>query len=177
MKTHKILTLVGGISKGSINQKLYRALKKAAPEGVEFSDFDISTLPFFSQDIENDPPPSVVDLKSKIEAADGILFITPEYNRSIPGVLKNAIDWASRPYGKSVWKDKKALIMGISPGKAGTTSAQLHLRTILMNLGILVMPKEIYLIQSETLSETGDFASDKTKDFIVKNIKYLSDFI
>lgn len=177
MATHNILTLVGGISKGSINQKLFIAIKKAAPAGIEFSDFDISTLPFYSQDIENDLPQAVRDLKSKIESADGILFITPEYNRSIPGVLKNAIDFASRPYGKSVWKGKKAMVMGMSPGKAGTTSAQLHLRTTLMNLGIMVMPQEVYLVLSETLNESGDFVSDKTKDFVLKNIKSFSDFI
>src|SRR5690606_33682416 len=112
--------------------------------------FDITTLPFFSQDIETDPPAQVKDLKSKIENADGLLFITPEYNRSIPGVLKNAIDFASRPYGKSAWKGKKALMMGMSPGKAGTMSAQLQLRTTLMSLGISVMPQpEVYLVHAE----------------------------
>lgn len=174
----KILTLVGGISKGSINQKLFRAIKKVAPKEIEFSDFDISTLPFFSQDIENDPPDVVKNLKELITNADGILFITPEYNRSVPGVLKNAIDWASRPFGKSVWKGKKAFVIGMSPGKTGTMSSQLHLRTVLMAVGVQTMAQpEIYLTTSETLNDAGNFAIEKTRDYILKALKTFTDFI
>jgi chromate reductase len=178
MKTQKILALVGGISKNSINRKLFKALRGIAPQNIEFSDFDISTLPFFTQDLENDPPPFVKVLKSQIESADGILFVTPEYNRSVPGVLKNAIDWASRPYGHSVWKSKKAAIMGMSPGKAGTMAAQQHLRLILSALGVSVLTlPEIYLVSSETLDDHGEFVSDKTKQYLQNFLKTFSEFL
>ena len=178
MKQLKVLTLVGGISKNSINKELYNAIKGVTPQNLELSTFDISELPFFSQDIENDPPGKVKDLKNLIQSSDAILFITPEYNRSIPGVLKNAIDWASRPYGTSAWKGKKAAVLGMSPGKTGTMSAQQHLRLILNSLNITVLPQpEIYLTHSETLNEAGEFASDRTKEFIKKFLGTFSDFI
>src|SRR4051812_39838995 len=98
METIKLLTLVGGISSKSLNKRYFNAIKDLAPEGFEFIEIDISKLPFFSQDLEFDPPDIVTEYKEKIREADAVLFITPEYNRSIPGVLKNAIDWGSRPY-------------------------------------------------------------------------------
>lgn len=152
MAKHKILTLVGGISKGSINQKLFRAIKKVAPNDLEFSDFDISTLPYFSQDIEVNTPEIVSKLKTQIENADAVLFITPEYNRSIPGVLKNAIDWGTRPGGKNSFDKKKAAVLGMSAEKTGTMSAQAHLRTILTGCGAYTMPKpEMYLYVNDTM--------------------------
>lgn len=178
MKTQKILALVGGISKNSINRKLFHAIKDITPENIEFSEFDISLLPFFSQDLEGDLPSIVRDLKSQVETADAIFFVTPEYNRSIPGVLKNAIDWASRPYGKSVWRGKKAAIVGMTPGKIGTAAAQQHLRLILSALGVFVLPlPEIYLIESETLNDKGEFVSDRTREYIQKFLNTFSDWV
>lgn len=99
MTTPRILTLIGGISQDSLNKKLFHAVEALVGPRAQFIPFDISRLPFFSQDLENDPPDYVTFFKDEIREADAILFITPEYNRSIPGVLKNAIDWGSRPYG------------------------------------------------------------------------------
>jgi chromate reductase len=178
METQKILTLVGGISKNSINQKLFLAIKGIAPQNMEFTTFDISKLPFYSQDLELDLPGVVRDLKSQIEGADAIFFVTPEYNRSVPGVLKNAIDWASRPYGKSVWKSKKAAIVGMSPARTGTMASQQHLRLILSALGVQVLTlPEIYLMASETLNDKGEFSTEKTKEFILKFLKTFSEFV
>lgn len=178
MAKHKILTLVGGISRGSINQRLYRAIKKAAPADIEFSDFDISTLPFFSQDIEVNTPELVKNFKALIDSADGILIITPEYNRSIPGVLKNALDWGTRPSGKNSLNNKKAAILGMSAGKTGTMSAQGHLRAILVGCGVYTMPKpEMYLYVNDTMGEGDDFGSEKTKEYVLKFLKSFSDFI
>jgi len=178
MAKHKILTLVGGISKGSINQRLFRAIKKIAPSELEFSDFDISTLPFFSQDIEGNSPEAVKKFKSQVESADAILFITPEYNRSIPGVLKNAIDWGTRPSGKNSLEKKKAAILGMSAGKTGTMSAQQHLRAILTGCGVYTLPKpEMYLYVNDTMGEGDEFGSEKTKEYFLKFLKSFSDFI
>ncbi len=178
MSKIKVLTLVGGIAKGSINKKLFISIKKIAPENLVFTDFDIASLPFYSQDLEENPPKEVVQLKKLISESDGILFITPEYNRSIPGVLKNAIDWASRPREKNPWNKKRAAVLGMSPGNPGTMSAQQHLRFILncLNIQVLAQP-EVYLKYSETLNDDGEFASEKTKEFILKFLKGFSDFI
>lgn len=141
MQTPTILTLIGGISQGSLNRKLYRALTALAEDEAEFIAFDISKLPYFSQDLELDPPDSVTFFKEAIREADAILFITPEYNHSIPGVLKNAIDWGSRPYGMNLWEKMPAGIMGASLTVAGTYGAQQHLRQILSYLNLNVMNK------------------------------------
>lgn len=179
MRKLKVLALVGGISKGSINQKLFKAISKIAPEGFEFTNFDISRLPFFSQDIESNPPSEVMELKSLIESSDAILIVTPEYNRSMPGVLKNAIDWGSRPDGKNSWAEKKAAVLGMSSGKTGTLSAQQHLRATLVNVGVLAMPKPgLYLYAGDTMNEAGDdFGSPKSKDFILQFLVAFEKFI
>ena len=178
MGTKTILTLVGGISKNSLNQKLFYAVQDQAPEGLEVKRFDISTLPFFSQDIENNPPPSVRDFKNQIEQAQAILFITPEYNRSIPGVLKNAIDWGSRPHGQNAWTKKPAGVMGASMGAIGTFGAQNHLRQILSALNIRTMPQpDFYLNGSKSFDENGKLTDDRTKEFIKKYWAAFSEWI
>lgn len=136
----KVAVFIGGISKGSLNKRFFNeAAKLCAGGDMEFTVADIAALPFFSQDIENDPPRSVREMKSLVAASDAVLFVTPEYNRSIPGVLKNAIDWCSRPPGQSVWKEKPAAMMGATASTLGTFSAQQHLRTICTQLDIRVM--------------------------------------
>jgi chromate reductase len=179
MRRLKILAIVGGISKGSINQKLFKAISKIAPENFEFTNFDISRLPYFSQDIENAPPNEVTEFKSLIESSDAVLLITPEYNRSIPGVLKNAIDWGSRPYGKNSWAKKKAAVLGMSAGKTGTLAAQAHLRDTLAGVGVSTMPQpQLYLYIKDTMNEAGDdFGSDKTKEFMLGFLKAFENFI
>ena len=169
MAGKNILGLVGGISKGSLNKKLFHAVQKLSPPGVTLESFDISTLPFFSQDLENDPPAEVIDLKNKIKNADAVLIVTPEYNHSVPGVLKNAIDWASRPPGKGVWEKKWVGIMGASAGNGGTYGAQQHLRAVLSQLDTRTMRKPEFLMNgSKSFDEKGDLIDTKSEEFIKK---------
>lgn len=136
----KVLVLIGGISKDSVNKQLFSNVKELAGDEFEFDVLDIVELPCYSQDFEDDMPQVVKNMKARAEACDGLLFITPEYNRSIPGVLKNAIDLGSRPSGYNCWAGKPAAIIGAAVGTAGTYGAQSHLRDILTELSVCLMP-------------------------------------
>lgn len=165
----KIAVIVGSLRKDSYNKKLGKALEKLAAGQMEFVFVDIGSLPLFNQDLEASVPVSVTKLKSDVESADGVLFITPEYNRSIPGVLKNAIDWGSRPYGKSSWAGKPAAICGTSPGAIGTAVAQNHLRAI--TGGFLDMPTmgqpEMYIgYKDEYFDADNNVVNEGTKKFL-----------
>ena len=169
MNMTNILVIVGGISKGSLNQKLFRAFRDLAAKEYLMESFDISQLPFFSQDLEEDLPSIVRDFKTKIEASSAILFITPEYNRSFPGVIKNAIDWGSRPYGKNSWNKKTAGLIGASIGSIGTFGAQNHLRQVLNCLDLQIMNQpEFYLNGSKAFDENGKLNDPKIQSFIEK---------
>src|SRR6185436_1902163 len=130
----KILGLAGSLRKASFNRLALKAAQGLVPAGTTLEIFELPDLPGFNQDLEKTPPAAVTELKAKIRAADAILLVTPEYNYSIPGVLKNAIDWCARPYGDSAWKGKPVAIMGASPGLLGTARAQYHLRQCLVFL-------------------------------------------
>src|SRR5690625_14951 len=134
----KIGVFVGSLRKDSINRKLARALVKEAPEGFEFEDIPIDQVPHFNQDLESNLPESVVALKRQIESMDGYIFVTPEYNRSFPGVLSNAIDWASRPYGQNSFAGKPAMVAGASIGSISSAMAQQHLRNSLVFVDVYV---------------------------------------
>jgi len=136
MAQYRIAVVVGSIRKDSFNKKLALALEKLFPVDFSFTHVRIDDLPPYNQDDDGNPPAQVTRLKGEITAAQGLLFFTPEYNRSIPGVLKNAIDHASRPYGKSVWNGKPAGVLGASVGPIGTALAQQHLRNILAYLNV-----------------------------------------
>ncbi len=136
MSHHEIAVFVGSLRKDSSNRKLATALAKLAPTEFSFKQIEIGDLPLYTQDDDASPSASVKRLKSEIASAQGLLFVTPEYNRSIPGVLKNAIDHASRPYGKSVWAGKPAGVIGASVGAIGTAMAQQHLRNVLAYLDV-----------------------------------------
>ena len=156
MKKLKILSLLGGISKDSINKKLYQALVTIAGPEYQFQLADLSHFPFYSQDLEMDPPDIITEFKEQIRENDAILFVTPEYNRSIPGVLKNAIDWGSRPYGQNLWDKLPAGVLGASIGNIGTFGAQHHLRQILSYLNMYVMNQpEFYLNASKAFDVNG----------------------
>src|SRR5215470_16294572 len=135
----KIAVIVGSLRQDSINRKLAEALAKLAAPKAQFAFCKIDDLPLFNQDLEPSPPAAVTRLKGEIESADGVLIVTPEYNRSIPGVLKNAIDWASRPYGKNSFNGKPTAGIGASGGAIGTAAAQQHLRSILAYLHVTLM--------------------------------------
>ena len=136
MNSYQIAVVVGSLRKESVNRKLAQALAKLAPPNLSFKYLNIGDLPLYNQDEEAHPGAAVVRLKQEIAGAQGLLFVTPEYNRSIPGALKNAIDHASRPYGKNAWAGKPAGVIGASVGAIGTALAQQHLRNILAYLDV-----------------------------------------
>jgi chromate reductase len=144
-----------------------RAAQSLAPADMKIEIADISGLPGFTEDDEQTPPPRVVELKKHIQAANAILFVTPEYNYSIPGVLKNAIDWASRPYGKSAWTGKPAAIMGASIGRIGTARAQYHLRQslVFLNMPVVIQP-EVMIAEAQNQFADGELKNEESKKLI-----------
>lgn len=176
----KIAVVVGSLRKESYNKKLARSLEKLAKGKMEFIFVDIGALPLFNQDLETNVPASVIKLKSDIESADAILFVTPEYNRSIPGVLKNAIDWASRPYGKSSWAGKPAAVCGTSPGAIGTAVAQAHLKGILagyLDMPLLGQPEMYIVYKEENFDADYNVTNESTKKFLQGFIDKFADWI
>ncbi len=158
----KIAVFVGSLQKDSLNKKLAKNLEEIAPAGTEFDYISIGSLPLFNQDLEGDFPAEAKKAKEQVEAADGVLFVTPEYNRSIPGVLKNAIDWASRPWGSNSFDGKPVGIVGATIGPVGTAVAQSDLRHIAGYLNTKLMGQpELYLASAgNKFDETGRITSD-----------------
>ena len=163
-----ILGIAGSLRAASFNRAALRAAQALVPEGATLETFDIKGLPGFSQDDEANPPAQVVELKQRIRAADAILFVTPEYNYSIPGVLKNAIDWASRPYGDSAWTKKPVAVMGASIGALGTARAQYHLRQTFVFLDMrAVNQPEVMISQAHKhFDEQGNLTDEAAKKLI-----------
>ncbi len=166
--TYKIGYIVGSIAESSINRKLAEAVKGLAPAGVEVEEISIKELPFY--DYGNDGNFSEAGLKFKkaIESKDGVIFATPEYNRSIPGVLKNALDTASRPWGQNSFTGKAGAIIGASIGKQGTALAQQHLRTILgfLNINLLGQPEVYLTVDEATFAADGSIADESMRGFL-----------
>lgn len=147
-----VIVIVGSLRKESFNKKLAHALDKLKHPQLKFSFAQIDDVPLYNQDLDQNLPPSVVRFKKEISSADAVLFVTPEYNRSVPGVLKNVIDWGTRPYGQNCWAGKPMAIVGTSPGSIGTAVSQSHLRSIMVAIdGILLGLPEIYLVYKEGL--------------------------
>ncbi|MBA3592878.1 MAG: NAD(P)H-dependent oxidoreductase [Polaromonas sp.] len=167
MAQYNIAVVVGSIRKDSFNRKLARALEKLFPAEFSFTHVRIDDLPLYNQDDDASPCAPVSRLKGEITAAQGVLFLTPEYNRSIPGVLKNAIDHASRPYGKSVWNGKPAGVIGASVGPIGTALAQQHLRNILayLNTPTLGQP-EAFIHNKEGLYDADGNIGEASRKFL-----------
>ena len=167
MAQTRIAVIVGSLRRDSFNRKLAEALKTIAPPEFELVQPRIDDLPLYNQDDDDHNAESVKRLKAEITAAQGLIFVTPEYNRSIPGVLKNAIDHASRPYGKSVWKLKPAGVLGISVGAIGTSIAQQHLRNVLAYLDVptLGQPEAFLQVRDDVMSKDGKL-SDSTRQFL-----------
>ena len=162
----KIAVVVGSIRKDSFNRQVAEAMARLAPAGVEFDWIQIDDLPLYNQESDSDSPESMVRLRKAIKDADGVLFVTPEYNRSVPGVLKNAIDIGSRPWGQSVWAKKPVGIIGVSIGTIGTALAQSHLRNIVNYLDMpLYTGSEIYLTWKDGLVVDGEIGAH-SKDFL-----------
>ena len=178
MTNIRVLGIAGSLREGSYNRGALRAAVELAPEGVTIETFDIGEIPPFNQDKEGDPPAIVTEFKKKIREADAILFSTPEYNYSVPGVLKNAIDWASRPYGDSAWNGKPAAIMGASGGAIGTARAQYDLRKtmVFLNMFPINQPEVMIGNAAGKFDAEGNLTDEKTKEFIGKMVRNLADW-
>lgn len=164
----KIAVIVGSLRKASVNLKLARALEKLAPQGMAFHYVSVGDLPLYNDDLWIDPPEAVLRFKEDIAAAEAVLFVGPEYNRSVSPAIKNAIDWGSRPKGESIWDGKPAAIAGASPGNIGTSVGQAHLKYVALTIGMAVLPlPEVYLsIRDSNFDDSGDIASEATKQFL-----------
>ena len=173
-----ILIIVGSLRKGSINMQLAKAIVGVG-EGVNFEIADISQIPLYNGDLEATMPETVNNLKAKIRGADGIIIVTPEYNRSVPGVLKNAIDWTSRPFGDSAWAGKPVVVTGASGGAIGTAVAQAHLHGTLSYLDTHQMGQpELYLGSFNTRFDAeGNITDPKTREFIANFVQKFKDHI
>jgi chromate reductase, NAD(P)H dehydrogenase (quinone) len=163
-----ILGIAGSLRKESFNRTLLRAAAELAPDGVRLETFELDGLPLFNQDEEENPHPRVTELKQRVREADAILFVTPEYNYSIPGVLKNAIDCASRPYGDNAWNDKPVAIMGASIGMQGTARAQYHLRQtfVFLNMHAVNQPEVLVSNAPKRFDQEGKLTDETTKKLI-----------
>ncbi|RYY70852.1 MAG: NADPH-dependent oxidoreductase [Chitinophagaceae bacterium] len=167
MKKYNIAVFVGSLRKASYNLKTAHALIALAPESLSFDIINIADIPMFNEDLEATPPVEWIALKEQISAADGLLFLTPEYNRSVPAVLKNVIDVGSRPYGKNSWDGKPAALVSVSIGNIGGFGANHHLRQSLVFLNVPTMAQpEAYIADASGLfNGSGDLANPSTKDF------------
>lgn len=163
-----ILGIAGSLRCGSYNRAALRAATQLMPEDATIDIFELDGIPAFNQDEEQNPPAKVVELKARIREADAVLIVTPEYNYSVPGVLKNAIDWASRPYGDNAWSGKPAAIMGASVGTIGTARAQYHLRQMFVFLNVFPINQPEVMIgnAAERFDAEGNLTDEATKDFI-----------
>lgn len=165
---YTVAVIVGSLRKESINKKLAKALMRIGKDVLRFTPISIADIPLYNQDHEGSLPAPVARLKAEISAADAVLFITPEYNRSIPGVLKNVIDWGTRPYGQNAWAGKPAAIAGISPSPVGTAVSQSHLRSVLPTLDMIVLSQpEIYLTDRPgMIGDDGTIPNESTEAFL-----------
>ena len=174
----RILGIAGSLRRESYNRAALRAATQLVPEGATLDVFELDGIPGFNQDEEQHPPAKVVELKRRIRETDAVLIVTPEYNYSVPGVLKNAIDWASRPYGDSAWSGKPAAIMGASIGTIGTARAQYHLRQmfVFLNMCPINQPEVMIGNAAERFDAQGNLTDETTKDFIRQLLHNLVDW-
>jgi chromate reductase len=170
MARKKIAVIVGSLRRGSLNRKMAKALISLAPESLECEVVEIRALPLYDQDLDDSPPAAWTEFRERIRKSDGVLFVTPEYNRSVPGVLKNAIDVGSRPYGEGAWAGRPAAVVSVSPGAIGGFGANHHLRQSLVFVDMPAMPQpEAYIGRAaELFNEAGDLTNPSTREFAVE---------
>lgn len=171
MTTYRVGFLVGSISSTSINRRLSLALTRLAPEaGLEFSEIPIAGLPFYSADHDADIPAAAAEFKRAIEGADAVVIVTPEYNRSVPGVLKNALDTASRPGGQNSFTGIPSAVIGASGGRIGTAVAQQHLRSILsfLNSPEMAQPEAYITMRDGMIADDGEVLDESTRGFLLR---------
>jgi chromate reductase, NAD(P)H dehydrogenase (quinone) len=168
MTRYEVGYLVGSLASRSINRKLAQALVRLAPEGLEFREISFRELPLYSYDYDDDFPPAARTFKEAITASDAILFVTPEYNRSIPGGLKNAIDWGSRPYGSNAFTRKPSAVIGTSPGSIGTALAQQSLKSVLCycNSPLMNAPEAYIQFTEGMITDDGEVTVPSTEEFL-----------
>src|SRR3954467_8291714 len=163
----KVATLVGSLRRGSLNRRAARAIAALAPADLSFEEVEIGALPLYNEDLEKDPPAQWTAFRERMNGADAVLFVTPEYNRSVPGLLKNAIDVGSRPYGKSVWSGKPAAVVSVSPGAIGGFGANQHLRQSFVFLNVPCMQQpEAYLGGAGSAFDEAGKLSETVKPFL-----------
>jgi chromate reductase len=164
----RVAVVVGSLRKDSLNRKMAKALSAMAPESLSLEVVEIGALPLYNQDDDAAPPPASAAFKEKIAGADAVLFVSPEYNRSVPGVLKNAIDIASRPYGKSAWDGKPAAVITVSPGAIGGFGANHHLRQsiVFLNMPVLQQPEAYVGRAGDLFDEAGGVKKPETQKFL-----------
>lgn len=160
--------IVGSLRKASLNRKLAHAVEKLLPEHCVAEHVGIGELPLYNQEYDPDFPAAARLFKQRVEAADALLFVTPECNRSVPGVLKNAIDFGSRPWGGNSFAGKRAAVIGTSPGATGSALAQQHLRNVLVGVGVMAMPApEIFMqFKDGMIDDAGEVAEDRTRNYL-----------
>lgn len=175
----QIAVIVGSLRKDSFNRKMAKALMALAPPSLKLNIIEINNLSLYNQDLDDNPPAEWVKFRDQIKSSDGVLFVTPEYNRSIPGVLKNAIDIGSRPYGKSVWKSKPGAVISVSPSAIGGFGANQHLRQTFVFLDIPIMQQpEAYIGHAnELFNDKGEIAKKETQEFVQKFINAYAEWV
>jgi chromate reductase len=168
MTMHQVAVIVGSLRRESINLRLAHALARLAGPRLKLDLIDLSDLPLYNDDLWSAPPDSVLRLKRELAAADGVLFVTPEYNRGIPAVTKNVVDWGSRPMGDSVWSGKPTAIVGTSPGAIATAVAQSQLRSVLVSCGVRLLGQAEVYLQNKPGLIADDFSvtDDRTRGFL-----------
>ena len=177
--TRDVAVIVGSLRKESFNRKMAGALAAMAPAPLKLEIVEIRQLPLYNQDDDANPPPASAAFKQRVQKADAVLFVTPEYNRGIPGVLKNAIDIASRPYGKSAWNGKPGAVISVSPGPIGGFGANHHLRQslVFLNVPALQMPEAYIGNAAKLFDESGKLTDDSTRDFLQKFLQAFAEWI
>lgn len=179
MQKIQVGVLLGSLRQGSWSSVLARALERSAPASLQFTQIEIGDLPLYNQDLETDsPPPAWSRFRQQVQAVDALLFVTPEYNRTMPAALKNAVDVGSRPWGHSVWNGKPALVVGQSPGALGGIAASQHLRLSLsaLNVAVLGQPEAYVSNVASLFDEQGEFNNDQTRAFGIQLMQSFADW-
>jgi chromate reductase len=179
MNQRKIAVIVGSLRKESFNRKMAKALTALAPESLKLEIIEIGGLALYNQDLDDNPPAAWTEFRERLMKFDGFLFVTPEYNRSVPGVLKNAIDVGSRPYGKSVWNGKPGAVISVSPGAIGGFGANHHLRQSLVFLNVPAMQQpEAYIGNAANLFDgNGNLTSDSTREYAARFMRAFASWV
>ena len=178
-KDRKVAVIVGSLRKESFNRKMAKALVAMAPAPLKLEIVEIGQLPLYNQDFDANPPPEVPTFKQRIFDSDAVLFVTPEYNRSVPGVLKNALDVGSRPYGKSAWNGKPTAVVSVSPGPIGAFGANQALRQsfVFLNMPALQQPEAYIGNAAQLFNDKGELAQDSTREFMAKFLQTFAQWI